>query len=69
MDLIAFVNNDDHLNVYRFGGQRAFGLTRKEGHGKIVSLKWKFNGKFIQAKDLTLSIAHVQNYHFHSSFE
>lgn len=45
MDLIAFVNQDEQLNVYRFGGQRAFGLQKRNGTGNIVSLGWKFNGK------------------------
>jgi hypothetical protein len=44
MDLIAVVNHEEQLNVYRFGGQRAFGLQKKGGQGKIVSLGWKFNG-------------------------
>lgn len=44
MDLVAVVNQDEQLNVYRFGGQRAFGLQRRQGSGKVISLCWKFNG-------------------------
>lgn len=44
MDLVAVVNQDEQLNVYRFGGQRAFGLQRRQGSSKVISLCWKFNG-------------------------
>jgi hypothetical protein len=44
MDLVAVVNQDEQLNVYRFGGQRAFGLQRRNATSKVISLCWKFNG-------------------------
>jgi hypothetical protein len=44
MDLVAVGNQEEQLNVYRFGGQRAFGLQRRNGGSKVVSLGWKFNG-------------------------
>jgi anaphase-promoting complex subunit 4 len=46
MDLVAVVNQDEQLNVYRFGGQRALGLQRRSPTSTVVSLCWKFNGKF-----------------------
>jgi anaphase-promoting complex subunit 4 len=45
MDLVAVVNQEEQLNVYRFGGQRAFGLQRRSGDSQVVSLGWKFNGR------------------------
>ncbi|KAE9966098.1 hypothetical protein BLS_007224 [Venturia inaequalis] len=47
MDLVAVVNQDEQLNVYRFGGQRAFGLQRRQGSSKVISLCWKFNGHYL----------------------
>ncbi|QDS77693.1 hypothetical protein FKW77_003762 [Venturia effusa] len=47
MDLVAVVNQDEQLNVYRFGGQRAFGLQRRQGSSKVTSLCWKFNGHYL----------------------
>jgi hypothetical protein len=49
MDLVAVVNQDEQLNVYRFGGQRALGLQRRSPTSTVVSLCWKFNGKSLYA--------------------
>ena len=43
MDLVAVASKDEQLDVYRFNGQRAFGLKR-HGDDKIDSFAWKFNG-------------------------
>jgi hypothetical protein len=44
MDLVAVVNQEEQLNVYRFGGQRALGLQRRNPTSTVVSICWKFNG-------------------------
>ena len=46
MDLVAFVTLEEQLHVYRFGGQKAFSHQKKDEMGNVVSLGWKFNGKF-----------------------
>ena len=46
MDLVAFVTLEEHVHVYRFGGQRVFAYSKKENFGKVVGLGWKFNGRF-----------------------
>ena len=45
MDLIAVVNQEERLDVYRFNGQRAFGLQRRNADATVQSLSWKFNGE------------------------
>ncbi|KAF2997899.1 hypothetical protein E8E13_004344 [Curvularia kusanoi] len=47
MDLIAVVTTEEHLDVYRINGQRAFGLKRKSEDLIIDAIKWEFNGKSI----------------------
>lgn len=44
MDLIAYVTVDERVDVFRFGGQRAFTLQRKEPNVKVSSVCWKYNG-------------------------
>jgi anaphase-promoting complex subunit 4 len=44
MDLIAVITQDERLDVYRFNGQRAFGLQRRKPNTSATSLAWKFNG-------------------------
>ncbi|KAK3082084.1 hypothetical protein LTS18_005070 [Coniosporium uncinatum] len=47
MELVAVVTQDDNLDVYRFGGQRAFGVQRRKQNTKVRSLCWKFNGLYL----------------------
>jgi anaphase-promoting complex subunit 4 len=47
MDLIAVVTSEENLDVYRFNGQRAFGLKRKNEDVTVDALQWEFNGKSI----------------------
>jgi len=44
MDLVAVVTQEEQLDVYRFGGQRAFGLKRRSPGASIDTICWKFNG-------------------------
>jgi Anaphase-promoting complex subunit 4 WD40 domain len=44
MDLIAVATTDNRMDVYRFSGQRVFGLHRKDAI--IQSLCWKYNGEY-----------------------
>jgi anaphase-promoting complex subunit 4 len=44
MDLIAYVTIDERVEVYRFGGQRAFVCNRKESDINVLSICWKYNG-------------------------
>jgi anaphase-promoting complex subunit 4 len=63
MDLVAVVTEEEQLDVYRFNGQRAFGLQRRDSESKVSSICWKYNGMksstscssamFILAKILT----------------
>jgi anaphase-promoting complex subunit 4 len=43
MDLIAVATTDNKMEVFRFSGQRVFGLHRKDV--SVQSLCWKYNGK------------------------
>jgi hypothetical protein len=43
MDLIAVATTDNKMDVYRFSGQRVFGLHRKDA--SVQSLCWKYNGE------------------------
>jgi hypothetical protein len=45
MDLVAVITNEEQLDVYRFNGQRAFGLQRKNASSTVSSVCWKYNGK------------------------
>lgn len=45
MDLVAVITNEEQLDVYRFNGQRAFGLQRKNASSTVSSICWKYNGK------------------------
>ncbi|KAF2423806.1 hypothetical protein EJ08DRAFT_700920 [Tothia fuscella] len=47
MDLVAVVDQNEQVNVYRFGGQRAFGLHRNIPGCGVVCLCWKFNGQYL----------------------
>lgn len=43
MDLIAVATADNKMDVFRFSGQRVFGLHRKDA--SVHSLCWKYNGE------------------------
>ena len=47
MDLIAFVTDEENLDVYRINGQKAFGLKRKTLETTIDCLCWEFNGQAV----------------------
>jgi len=47
MDLVAVITNEEQLDVYRFNGQRAFGLQRKNPSSAVSSICWKYNGNLI----------------------
>ncbi|KAF1986422.1 hypothetical protein K402DRAFT_463704 [Aulographum hederae CBS 113979] len=47
MELVAVVTEDEQVDVYRFGGQRAFSLPRRRLESTIRSLRWKFNGVYL----------------------
>ena len=51
MDLIAYVSLDERVEVFRFGGQRAFVCHRKEAHIQVLSLCWKYNGIILHKRD------------------
>jgi anaphase-promoting complex subunit 4 len=44
MDLIAYVTQDERVEVFRLGGQRAFVMQRRDSDSKVTSLCWKYNG-------------------------
>jgi anaphase-promoting complex subunit 4 len=44
MDLVALTTVEERVDVYRFGGQKAFGVQRKEPGVKVESVCWKYNG-------------------------
>ena len=44
MDLIALVTRDEQTHVFRFNGQRVFGIARKKNDCSITQLRWKPNG-------------------------
>lgn len=45
MDLIALASVDEQVHVYRFNGQRVFGVQSRDSSMKIGRIKWKPNGK------------------------
>lgn len=45
MDLIALASIDEHIHVYRFNGQKVFGITNKQSAYKVTQIKWKPNGQ------------------------
>jgi anaphase-promoting complex subunit 4 len=45
-DLLAVVTQDEVLEVYRIGGQRAFVVKRKSPSTVIVGLEWIRDGWF-----------------------
>lgn len=47
-DLLAVVSDDEVVEVYRIGGQRAFSIKRKSPSVSVVGLQWVRNGVFIQ---------------------
>jgi anaphase-promoting complex subunit 4 len=51
MDLVAVVTNEEQLDVYRFNGQRAFGLQRKNSSSTVSSICWKYNGNMSLCSD------------------
>lgn len=45
MDLIALATIDEKVHVFRFNGQKVFGVTSKDPLAKVNQIKWKPNGK------------------------
>lgn len=45
MDLIALATIDEKAHVFRFNGQKVFGVTSKDALAKINQIRWKPNGK------------------------
>lgn len=45
MDLIALATIDEKVHVFRFNGQKVFGVTSKDTLAKINQIRWKPNGK------------------------
>lgn len=45
MDLIALATIDEKVHVFRFNGQKVFGVTSKECLAKINQIRWKPNGE------------------------
>lgn len=43
-DLFAIVTQDEVIEVYRLGGQRAFSVKRKSPQTTVVGLQWIRNG-------------------------
>lgn len=46
-DLFAVVTQEEVIEVYRLGGQRAFSVKRKSPQTTIVGLQWIRNGWFV----------------------
>src|SRR5215469_2309566 len=55
MDLVAVITNEENLDVYRFNGQRAFGLQRKNASSTVSSICWKYNGNLFLCSGTTPS--------------
>jgi anaphase-promoting complex subunit 4 len=51
MDLVAVITNEEQLDVYRFNGQRAFGLQRKNASSTVSSVCWKYNGNLFLVQE------------------
>ncbi|KAL3419348.1 Anaphase-promoting complex subunit 4 [Phlyctema vagabunda] len=47
MDLLALVSTDQQVLVYRFNGQRVFGVTQKSGKLRVEDVRWKPNGQLL----------------------
>ena len=45
MDLIALATVDEKVHVFRFNGQKVFGVTSKDALAKINQIRWKPNGE------------------------
>lgn len=45
MDLIALATIDEKVHVFRFNGQKVFGITSKDPLAKINQIIWKPNGE------------------------
>lgn len=45
-DLLAVVTQDEVIEIYRIGGQRAFVVKRKSPSTTIVGLEWIRDGSF-----------------------
>lgn len=45
MDLIALATIDEKVHVFRFNGQKVFGVTSKDALAKINQIRWKPNGE------------------------
>lgn len=45
MDLIALVDESDHVHVFRFNGQRVFGGGYGAEGLQVTGIRWKPNGE------------------------
>lgn len=45
MDLIALATIEEKVHVFRFNGQKVFGVTSKDPLAKVNQIKWKPNGE------------------------
>lgn len=45
MDLIALATIDEKVHVFRFNGQKVFGITSKDPLAKINQISWKPSGE------------------------
>ncbi|KAF1811483.1 hypothetical protein P152DRAFT_515037 [Eremomyces bilateralis CBS 781.70] len=63
MDLVAVVTQDEQLEVYRFNGQKAFGLHRRNPDTTVQSICWKFNGQYIAVgwRDGTVDVVSAES--------
>jgi hypothetical protein len=57
MDMVAIINKEQQLEVYRINGQKAFGRKRKSPDATVDSLCWKFNGTNNNSRRLPVSRA------------
>lgn len=56
-DLLAVVSLEETVDVYRFGGQRAFSVKKRSQSGKIVGLHWIRDGTLDECPTLQMSHA------------
>lgn len=48
-DLLAVVTQDEVIEVYRIGGQRAFSIKRKSTSTVVVGVEWIRDGWFLSS--------------------
>jgi len=54
-DLFAVVNDQEVVDVYRIGGQRAFTVKQKSPSVSVVGLEWIRNGVFKSSSPQTIT--------------